>query len=56
MWLFQTNKKFIKNIKQRKDGYWQADTSYMKSARIDFDTPKKPGLWISYVINGLLGN
>jgi hypothetical protein len=42
--------------KQRKDGYWQADTSYMKSAWIDFDTPKKPGLWISYIINGLLGN
>ncbi|MFX0077497.1 MAG: hypothetical protein ACFE96_18795 [Candidatus Hermodarchaeota archaeon] len=42
--------------KQRKDGYWQADTSYMKSAWIDFDTPKKPGLWISYIVNRLLGN
>lgn len=42
--------------KQRKDGYWQADTSYMKSAWIDFDTPKKSGLWISYIINSLLGN
>ena len=42
--------------KQRKDGYWQVDTSYMKSAWIDFDTPKKPGLWISYIVNRLLGN
>lgn len=42
--------------KQRKDGYWQADASYMKSAWIDFDIPKKPGLWISYIIIGLLGN
>ena len=42
--------------KQRKEGYWQADISYMKSAWIDFDTPKKPGLWISYIINRLLGN
>ena len=40
--------------KQRKDGYWQADTSYMKSAWIDFDTPKKPGLWISHIIEGLI--
>jgi len=40
--------------KQRKDGYWQVDTSYMKSAWIDFDTPKKPGLWISYIIDGLI--
>jgi hypothetical protein len=38
---------------QRSDGYWQADTSYMKSSWIDFDTPKKPGLWISYVISRL---
>jgi len=30
--------------KQRSDGLWQADTSYMKSAWIDFDIPKKPGL------------
>ncbi len=42
--------------KQRTDGFWQADTSYMKSAWIDFDIPKKPGLWISYVISGLVGN
>ncbi len=39
--------------KQRPDGFWQADTSYMKSAWIDFDIPKKPGLWISYIINSL---
>ncbi len=32
----------------------QADTSYMKSAWIDFDIPKKPGLWISYSIGGLV--
>ena len=42
--------------KQRKDGYWQADASYMKSAWIDFDVPKKSGLWISYIINQLLSN
>ena len=42
--------------KQRSDGFWQADTSYMKSAWIDFDIPKKPGLWISYIISGLLNN
>lgn len=41
--------------KQRSDGFWQADTSYMKSAWIDFDIPKKPGLWISYIISRLLG-
>ncbi|MFX1601499.1 MAG: hypothetical protein ACFFB6_12965 [Promethearchaeota archaeon] len=40
--------------KQRSDGFWQADTSYMKSAWIDFDIPKKPGLWISYIISGLV--
>jgi hypothetical protein len=40
--------------KQRFDDYWQADISYMKSAWIDFDIPKKPGLWISYIINDLL--
>lgn len=42
--------------KQRPDGLWQADTSYMKSAWIDFDIPKKPGLWISYIISGLVSN
>ncbi len=41
--------------KRRSDGYWQADISYMKSAWIDFDIPKKPGLWINYIINGLIG-
>ena len=40
--------------KQRPDGFWQADTSYMKSAWIDFDIPKKPGPWISYIISGLV--
>ncbi|MHA2473818.1 MAG: hypothetical protein ACXAES_11350 [Promethearchaeota archaeon] len=40
--------------KQRPDGFWQADTSYMKSAWIDFDTLKKPGLWISYIIGALI--
>ena len=39
--------------KQRSDGYWQADTSYMKNAWIYFDIPKKPGLWISYIISQL---
>ncbi len=42
--------------KQRPDGYWQADTSYMKDAWIEFDIPKKPGLWISYIISGLVNN
>ncbi|MFX0024515.1 MAG: hypothetical protein ACFE9S_19530, partial [Candidatus Hermodarchaeota archaeon] len=46
--------KEILKKKQRTDGYWQADTSYMKSAWIDFDIPKKPGLWISYIINRLI--
>lgn len=40
--------------KQRKDGFWQADVSYMKTAWVDFDRLKKPGLWISYVIGNLL--
>ncbi|MFX1593027.1 MAG: hypothetical protein ACFFCL_10065 [Promethearchaeota archaeon] len=40
--------------KQRSDGFWQADTSYMKSAWIDFDIPKIPGPWISYIISGLV--
>lgn len=40
--------------KRRNDGYWQADTSYMKTAWVDFDKPQKPGQWISYVINNLL--
>lgn len=40
--------------KQRKDGFWQADASFMKSAWVDFDVPKKPGMWISYVIQQLL--
>lgn len=42
--------------KQRPDGFWQADTSYMKTAWVDFDKPKKPGLWISYIISGLVGD
>jgi len=42
--------------KRKPDGFWQADTSYMKSAWIDFDILKKPGLWISYIISGLLNN
>lgn len=40
--------------KKRDDGYWQADTSFMKSAWIDFDIPKKPGLWITYIINRII--
>lgn len=40
--------------KQRSDGFWQADTSYMKSSWVDFDIPKKPGFWISYIISGLI--
>jgi hypothetical protein len=40
--------------KQRSDGFWQTDASYMKSAWIDFDIPKKPGLWITYIITELL--
>ena len=45
----------LKN-KQRTDGFWQVDTSYMKSAWVDFDIPKKPGLWVSYIISELLRN
>jgi len=40
--------------KRKLDGLWQADTSYMKSTWIDFDIPKKPGLWITYIINNIL--
>jgi hypothetical protein len=40
--------------KQRSDGFWQADISYMKSAWIDFDVPKKAGHWISYIIKEIL--
>lgn len=40
--------------KRRNDGFWQADTSYMKAAWVDFDEPKKPGPWISYVIGSIL--
>jgi hypothetical protein len=40
--------------KQRSDGYWRADVSYMKSAWIEFDELKKPGPWISHVISEIL--
>lgn len=40
--------------KRRDDGFWQADTSYMKTAWVDFDKPKKSGQWISYVISSIL--
>ncbi|AZO94954.1 hypothetical protein [Halocella sp. SP3-1] len=40
--------------KRRDDGFWQADISYMKTAWVDFDTPQKPGQWISYVIKDIL--
>ena len=40
--------------KQRPDGFWQTDRSYMKTSWVDFDKPKKPGSWISYVISGLV--
>jgi len=40
--------------KRKPDGFWQAHISYMKSAWIDFDIPKKPGIWISYVISELV--
>lgn len=43
----------LKN-KRRKDGYWQVDKTYMKSAWIEFDIPRKPGLWITYIIKQLL--
>lgn len=43
----------VKN-KQRKDGFWQVDKSFMKSAWVDFDIPKKPGLWISYIISKII--
>jgi hypothetical protein len=48
----QDAKKILKK-KQRSDGFWQADTSYMRSAWVNFDIPKKPGLWISYIISRL---
>ena len=42
--------------KQRSDGFWQADVSYMKSGWVEFDALKKPGPWISYIISELLEN
>ncbi|MBN1583822.1 MAG: hypothetical protein JXA89_24155 [Anaerolineae bacterium] len=39
---------------QRPDGFWQADTAFMKAAWVDFDEPKTPGPWISYAIGRLL--
>lgn len=42
--------------KQRNDGSWQADTTYMKTAWIEFDKPKKSGQWISYVVSKLINN
>ncbi|MFX1552150.1 MAG: hypothetical protein ACFFB9_17510 [Promethearchaeota archaeon] len=45
-------KKILKE-KQRSDGNWQADTSYMKSAWVDFDIPRNLGFWISYIISRL---
>lgn len=42
--------------KKSKDGYWQADVSYMKSGWVEFDIPKKPGAWINYVIKSLISN
>ncbi|NLI97639.1 hypothetical protein GX441_03145 [bacterium] len=39
---------------QRSDGYWQTDASFMKSAWVDFDGQKKPGLWITYIVKKIL--
>jgi len=40
--------------KQRSDEFWQADRTYMKTSWVEFDKPKKPGPWISYVISELV--
>lgn len=40
--------------KPHRDDLWQVDKSYMKTAWVDFDKPKKLGPWISYVIRGLV--
>jgi hypothetical protein len=42
--------------KQRSDDFWQMNISYMKSGWIDFDVPKKPGPWITYIISKLLSD
>lgn len=42
--------------KQRSDGTWQADITYMKTAWVEFDKPKKSGQWISYVISNLIND
>ena len=44
----------ILKAKRRPDGFWQADTSFMKTAWVDFDKPKTPGPWISYAISKLV--
>lgn len=36
--------------KRRKDGYFQADKVFMKSSWVLFDPLKKPGPWITYMI------
>lgn len=48
-------KKILKD-KQCSDGFWQAKTSFMKNAWIEFDELNKPGHWISYIISRLIAN
>lgn len=50
-------KEAISVLKQsrHKDGFWQAEVSYMKTSWVDFDKLNKPGPWITYIISNLLG-
>jgi hypothetical protein len=45
--------KDILRKKQHPDGFWRTDISFMKNVWVDFDPPKKPALWISFIINNL---
>ncbi|MDP2301969.1 MAG: hypothetical protein Q8N03_06055 [Ignavibacteria bacterium] len=40
--------------KKQKNGYWKINSSYLPKCWIQFDKPKKPGLWISYEIEKLM--
>lgn len=40
--------------KQKRDGYWQINSSYFPKAWIQFDIPKESGLWVTHEISKLL--
>jgi hypothetical protein len=40
--------------KKQKTGYWRVNSSYLPKCWVQFDSPKEPGLWISYEIAMLM--